>query len=371
MNGIGRNDPCWCGSGKKFKRCHLDRETQKPPTLEEIISTTKKAYDKKYCMHHQASPKNCSGTIIRAHSVQKNGGLNMIAENGHVIGFIPRKGPIEAIKTGGSFYPELIGISKASVFTGFCGKHDAEIFRPIEGNEIEICEKHALLLAYRAICKELFIKSVVSGLYNDLKQFDKGFEKEFQFEYQQRIALPEYASKLGERDLTLSKKAMDKALISQDYSCSYYYAITLQNLPEIMCSGVMAPTHDYNGNDLQDIMNLGIIDYITCSIIGSGSNGLILFSWIGKSEPCEKFVKSMDSLDNFHLSNAIVRFVISYFENFYCSPKWWYSRSLTVRDTIVEKFQIASPTGGGNPLCMQPDGMSYVDWKIIKKEKNF
>ena len=25
---IGRNDPCWCGSGKKYKQCHmrLDRE---------------------------------------------------------------------------------------------------------------------------------------------------------------------------------------------------------------------------------------------------------------------------------------------------------------------------------------------------------
>ena len=21
-NKIGRNDPCWCGSGKKFKKCH-------------------------------------------------------------------------------------------------------------------------------------------------------------------------------------------------------------------------------------------------------------------------------------------------------------------------------------------------------------
>ena len=21
---IGRNDPCWCGSGKKYKKCHLD-----------------------------------------------------------------------------------------------------------------------------------------------------------------------------------------------------------------------------------------------------------------------------------------------------------------------------------------------------------
>ena len=20
---IGRNDPCWCGSGKKYKKCHL------------------------------------------------------------------------------------------------------------------------------------------------------------------------------------------------------------------------------------------------------------------------------------------------------------------------------------------------------------
>jgi preprotein translocase subunit SecA len=19
---VGRNDPCWCGSGKKYKRCH-------------------------------------------------------------------------------------------------------------------------------------------------------------------------------------------------------------------------------------------------------------------------------------------------------------------------------------------------------------
>jgi preprotein translocase subunit SecA len=22
LNKIGRNDPCWCGSGKKFKHCH-------------------------------------------------------------------------------------------------------------------------------------------------------------------------------------------------------------------------------------------------------------------------------------------------------------------------------------------------------------
>jgi methionyl aminopeptidase len=24
----GRNDPCWCGSGKKYKRCHLLADEQ-------------------------------------------------------------------------------------------------------------------------------------------------------------------------------------------------------------------------------------------------------------------------------------------------------------------------------------------------------
>jgi hypothetical protein len=26
---LGRNDPCWCGSGKKYKKCHLDKDEKK------------------------------------------------------------------------------------------------------------------------------------------------------------------------------------------------------------------------------------------------------------------------------------------------------------------------------------------------------
>jgi hypothetical protein len=25
----GRNDLCWCGSGKKYKRCHMERDDHK------------------------------------------------------------------------------------------------------------------------------------------------------------------------------------------------------------------------------------------------------------------------------------------------------------------------------------------------------
>lgn len=35
---IGRNDPCWCGSGKKFKKCHADRSTQSPYPYHELAT---------------------------------------------------------------------------------------------------------------------------------------------------------------------------------------------------------------------------------------------------------------------------------------------------------------------------------------------
>jgi hypothetical protein len=25
---VGRNEPCWCGSGKKYKKCHLGKDTR-------------------------------------------------------------------------------------------------------------------------------------------------------------------------------------------------------------------------------------------------------------------------------------------------------------------------------------------------------
>ncbi|MEW5717909.1 MAG: SEC-C metal-binding domain-containing protein [Chloroflexota bacterium] len=25
---MGRNDPCWCGSGKKYKNCHMQKDAR-------------------------------------------------------------------------------------------------------------------------------------------------------------------------------------------------------------------------------------------------------------------------------------------------------------------------------------------------------
>lgn len=44
----GRNDPCWCGSGRKFKRCHMEEASTAAParTEEALIAAFKSADDR-------------------------------------------------------------------------------------------------------------------------------------------------------------------------------------------------------------------------------------------------------------------------------------------------------------------------------------
>jgi hypothetical protein len=39
---LGRNDPCHCGSGKKYKQCHLvkDEEAERAKRAKEVVSAT-------------------------------------------------------------------------------------------------------------------------------------------------------------------------------------------------------------------------------------------------------------------------------------------------------------------------------------------
>ncbi len=38
---LGRNEVCWCGSGKKYKRCHLEKDENKM-RLKTVLGPKKK-----------------------------------------------------------------------------------------------------------------------------------------------------------------------------------------------------------------------------------------------------------------------------------------------------------------------------------------
>jgi hypothetical protein len=37
---VGRNDPCWCGSGRKYKKCHLDADRLKQQAKARTCTTS-------------------------------------------------------------------------------------------------------------------------------------------------------------------------------------------------------------------------------------------------------------------------------------------------------------------------------------------
>ena len=79
---LGRNDPCWCGSHKKFKKCHLAREKQQPIEWWDAAHEFRKAFSTKDCLAPEPLKDNCSPTTVRAHTVPKSGSLNKIARDG-------------------------------------------------------------------------------------------------------------------------------------------------------------------------------------------------------------------------------------------------------------------------------------------------
>src|SRR3954447_9519617 len=176
----GRNDPCWCGSGKKFKKCHLGRDRQPLPTTGEVIAALSAGGTKaiRKCFH-PSSPTGCSSDIIKAHTVQRSGALDKIARNNHVYHF--KGNSAQAAKSGGlNFQPELIGIRQASTYSMLCSRHDTEIFRELDTEAFRGSPSQIFQLAYRAVCQELYACLTRMAMLPGQRELDRGKSEPFQ-----------------------------------------------------------------------------------------------------------------------------------------------------------------------------------------------
>ena len=116
---LGRNDKCWCGSGKKYKKCHLDREKQLPVSLDEVIRRHLKVLGKGRCFAPDASASTCSGDIIKAHTIRRSGDLKGISSGGHVYNCLLHGKLLDESKFDPESNPYRVGIKEASTFAGF------------------------------------------------------------------------------------------------------------------------------------------------------------------------------------------------------------------------------------------------------------
>jgi hypothetical protein len=113
----------------------------------------------------------CTEKAIKSHSQQKERQLRSIAVDGYVYTLKPtfeknlRKTIFDPLEVS------RIGITKASTYQGFCSKHDNELFRPIETEEIDPQNvEHTYLLFFRALTYEYCMKRKVVCFWNKRRE---------------------------------------------------------------------------------------------------------------------------------------------------------------------------------------------------------
>ena len=366
---IGRNEPCWCGSGRKFKHCHLNKENQAPPKLWEVSQLIRQELNTKKCLAPSAWLGECQGKIVRAHTVPKSGSLQRIAREGHVYSINLSLESLQ--KNQGSYVPKLLGINKASTFWGFCSKHDDTIFAPLEKRDFNGTPEQCFLIGYRALTLELYKKHAAVNLFSTLQnEVDKGNSFETQVEIQNLHQTAKMGFEAGLQDLNHYKSISDKILETHDFDTARAYIIELEEPPPVMGSGGFDPNQDFDGHILQDIADPSKIpDTLYFTSFYGGKCGVVAFTWLPESDPsCCAFIKSLDAMPDELITTALLRCFFEHCENLHMKPDWWDGLPDATTQTIMKHMK-PSLIEKHRKLVLGNDGITYDPWPIKRRYK--
>jgi SEC-C motif len=338
-NKIGRNSPCWCGSGKKYKKCHLNRLNEKPVNAWDAADAMQKNFSRKICSAPKELHDECSSLIVKAHTVPKSMSLNAISHNGHVLGL---KMNLENIaKNNGVLKPELIGINKASTFTGFCQKHDDSFFACLEKERFQCTDEQCFKLAYRSFSREAYTKSALVDMFEVNRTLDKGKSIDKQMEIQEIAFLNHIGAAAGHRDNQFHKEKFDNYITTSDYSTVRAVAFEFLDTFPIQACGSVNPDYDFNNKRIQDLMDFEVVpDLLSFTSFYDGEKSYMVFVWLDYCDnSCDLLIKSLLSKPKSDLPKLLSQFIFSSFENFYISPMWWNGISYIEQNKIIEISQ--------------------------------
>lgn len=359
---LGRNDKCWCGSTKKFKQCHLERDKMQPLRPDEIGSRFRRIYSEEYCLHPDA-PDQCCPDVINAHTVQNHGQLDRISEKGHVLG-VDRSSYLNYSKGRPPFVS--IGVNEASTYRCFCQKHDRETFVPIETKPFQFTSEQCFLLGYRAVCRGVYLTRQQLKTVPLLRELDRGKP----IKQQQRIqaAAADRAegvqAKLDVFERT--KQLYDTVFRDGNYGEIRFLGIELPETPSILGSNVLLPPCDFTGTELQSLAIGSTIDVLTFSLIATSANaGAAVFVWHKEHDKaCRPFVASSQKLPQSEVPHAITRLVFSFCENSYFSPPWWDGLPDETQKALQQRFLKSMRVRGHDTQSLVDDGVRAVNWTV-------
>lgn len=332
---IGANEPCWCGSGKKFKKCHRDKERQPVVNPHEFAKEAISEFNRKYCSHPQASSGGCNH-IIKSHTITKGMALKAIAEDGHV--YTGKSSFQDFNKNNGRIVPKKVGVNLASTFLGFCGKHDNELFEPIEQGEICLDSEGIFLLSYRTMAFEMYQKEAELHAIKVCRDtLDKGRSRERQVSLQSEMNVRIRYTEMGVREASVSKGKYDQMLTSGTFSDLKYVAVRIDQPLPIVSSGGRFPDFDFERNALFDISDAyDDPPIVMMNIVSDRAGTIASLAWL-RDDPrlisfADNFLKMIDERG----VDFLVHLGIATCDNTYYRPSWWEGLDKVTQDALCD-----------------------------------
>lgn len=360
---LGRNKPCWCGSNIKYKHCHLNRSQQTPLQRSLLHKEQNRFNTDKKCSAPSVLHDKCSKKIVKAHSISKSSSLKEIAVDGHVLTFFMA----QRSKSNTNLEPIKVGINKASIFNGFCGNHDKELFSPFEDQPFDSSSYHCFLIMFRTLSRELFIKESAKGTFGLIKEMDRGKDLDFQEYIQER-----YQHLNGNNDLTISdlkymKASLDKMFISKEYDNLDHLIIELNSPPSVMASAIAGVNLGFDGSLIQEISQdpQCIPDYLCINSLSSDGKGYIILSWLTEHKVSnQQLIRTL--MDSHSIPDSLLMLVISRIENIYISPLWWDKLSNQNRLNLIELYKSDGVQDTYYDALMTTVDYGAFDYKCLK-----
>jgi hypothetical protein len=269
----------------------------------------------------------------------------------------------------GVFPFKRIGVNEASTFTGFCQRHDSELFWPIEMKPFTASKEQLFLLAYRALSKEVYAKRFTLRMQTLLRKGDVGKKPIEQVLLQQQLYLPAQLLRWSLRDLEANLKDYDEICLSRDFDRMSAYLVFADRILDFAVSGGVHPEFDFEGRILQDLATPERLEFLTYSALPFRNGGVIAFVWDStRGGSCLRLMQTLDRLAEADIADALVRLTFEHFENTYADPRWWEGMSAFGRNHLLQRFATAASNQNRKPNCLADDGLRTARWKMIARE---
>ncbi len=350
-------EKCWCGSGRKYKKCHRIRGDLSPIPVEQMLDGQNEIFwRKRGCMHLMASSSVCQGKIIDSHSIQRKGPLGAIVdERNHVMHFVQSERD--------SFEAKLIGWNKASTFPGYCALHDSEVFSKLEREVFSGSHEQCVLQTYRSVTSELYKKrALIESLEYQRDHIDRGFSADDQISIQISYHESIEGQKKSVQEMEGYWRRLGEAVSSQNFTSFQSKVFWFTGDICVVSSSALHAEYDFQGNRLADMWDLSFdAEMIAHSVMNVDGGGAVIFVWESGNEASRKIVDSFEGVEDQAKGDVFIQYCFVNSENTFFSSSWWNQLADDNKAYLVKLASIMWYDGGS----FEPRSPRLVDWNFI------